>query len=562
MNQYLDSLSAQSSAYGSAASQIAEQAVQNHLNGLYNEKTTSEIYKQGIHQLNGLIGESGAEAGLLLGHMGYNSYKKYKSIQAKKAAASSQGGEVNAQNAGSDDKPPSDKSPQSKGLDPTTHPTIEQPQFQVPAQRAPAAPEADAEEGSGIASGEEPPRMVTSSAQTDTPVMKLKGGGLLDEGGRYRYDPNVPGMIRKPKSEGGDITNPNQDLIDADASREKYLMEQSAGARARASRRLGAGADPDDVDLPPAGFEPPRIKFANEPFEARAEATDLSIKPQYSSRQAAVEAEQKASLERYNVGQARMKQRLAERADPDIQVGRYRRGGFTVESGGRSGYNPLDTPQQRLLKQVQPQAAEPIATQTEPEVAPSQPEPSVATVKETPVYEAKVQTSDIPEGGSRFTPKPINEELKPETPSLGTGEGGEDIKPPPAKAPTVEAPKVPTVDDPKIPDLAEEGGGLGLGEILGGGLALGQLAKGDYTGAAENLGMLAGTELAESALPGLGEVLMAGTAIASFFSDLSEKAKDKPPSPPPIAPTPTMAFSSQSALDSTSYRQPMGGIGN
>lgn len=545
MNQYLDNLASQTSQYGSAASQIAEQAIQNHLNGLYNEKTTSEIYKQGVHQLNGLIGESAAESALLLGHMGYDSYKKYKSIQAKKAAASSDGGEVDANNAGSDDKPPQE-TPQEKPVEEINpiERTVQNPVFNPR--------EFDEPVSSDIASGTEPPKMVTSSAQTDTPVMKLKGGGLLDEGGRYRYDPNVPGMIRKPKSEGGEITNPNQDLIDADARREQYLREQSAGARARASRRLAAGADPDDVDLPPIGFKPPIIRFANEPFEQRAEETDLSIQPRkFSPRQEALEAEQKASLERYNLNQQLSRQRQAERADPDIQVGRYRRGAYTVESGGRSGYNPLDTPQQRLLKQVKPQAAEPIATQTEPappqleSLPTTQPAPSKPQAKSA---DSDVQTSDVPQGGERFTTKP--DIIKPSEPSLGQKQGE------PAKAPEVEEPA-------KAPSLAEEsGGGVGLGEVLMGGQALGQLAKGDVKGAGENLGILAGTELAESALPGIGELLMAGSAIGSLISDLTEKAKDKPPSPPPVAPTPTMAFSSQSALDSTSYRMPMGGIGN
>jgi len=78
MNQYLDSLNNVGSQYGNIASQIGDAATSNHLNALYNEKTTSEIYKQGVHQLNGLIGESAAESALMLGHMGYTAYKNYK----------------------------------------------------------------------------------------------------------------------------------------------------------------------------------------------------------------------------------------------------------------------------------------------------------------------------------------------------------------------------------------------------------------------------------------------------------------------------------------------------
>jgi hypothetical protein len=515
MNQYLDSMNNIGQEYGNAAANIASTVASNHLSGLMNEETNKEIYKQGVHALNGMIGESAAESALMLGHMGYNSYKKYKQLK----------------NSGQKLEPIQEE--RNIAPKPETTKLAENPVT----TKAPAVADVRPEpESSGIASGTIEPKMVTSSAQTDTPVMKLKGGGLLDEGGRYRYDPNVPGMIRKPKSEGGTITNPNQDLIDADARREQYLREQSAGARARASRRLGEGADPDDVDLPPAGFKPPIIKFANEPFEQRAEATDLSIRPKkFSSRQTALEEEQRASLERYNVGQARMKQRLAERADPDIQVGKYRRGGYTVESGGRSGYNPLDTPQTRLQKQV----AEPIATQTEPEPI-AELKPAQAVVKETPVFKAetKIQDTDTPATGTRATPKLSTAEPKPNEPKIGEGEG--------------EAPKLaPTA----------EGGGLGLGELVGGGMALGQLAKGNVKGAGENLGLLAGTEAAESAIPGLGEVLMAGTAIGSLISDLVEKSKDSPPKPPPTPAAPTMAFASASPLDSTSYRAPMGGIG-
>ena len=234
MNQYLDSLNNVGQEYGNSAANIASTIASQHLNGLMNEETNKEIYKQGVHALNGMIGESAAESALMLGHMGYNSYKKYKELksQSRQLPTIKEEREVAPKEGNRPDIPQE-----------PTNPVITEPA------------EGDEElKESSVASGTEPPKMVTSSAQTDTPVMKLKGGGLLDEGGRYRYDPNVPGMIRKPKSEGGEITNPNQDLLDADARREKYLREQSAGARARASRRLGEGADPDDVDLPPIGL--------------------------------------------------------------------------------------------------------------------------------------------------------------------------------------------------------------------------------------------------------------------------------------------------------------------
>ena len=97
---------------------------------------------------------------------------------------------------------------------------------------------------------------------------------------------------------------------------------------------------------------------------------------------------------------------------------------------------------------------------------------------------------------------------------------------------------------------------------MGGGMALKDAASGNLRGAGSNLGIVAGTEAAESAIPGLGEVLMAGTAVGSLISDLVEKSKESMPKPPPMPQAPIMAFASASPLDSTSYRAPMGGIGS
>tara|TARA_R110002126_G_scaffold279023_1_gene425800 strand:- start:10282 stop:12138 length:1857 start_codon:yes stop_codon:yes gene_type:complete len=618
MNQYLNSLASQGQEYGNSASNIASTVASNHYSGLMNEETNKEIYKQGVHALNGMIGESSAESALMLGHMGYSAYNKYKNMKAGTTTAESntsartntpsgktqlntnpakpesnineetytqqdidEKGDVGLSRAGDVSFPTFDTTPDvptAQNVSTPFNPLRTTPQGQgnmTDAQYAQFTGKGDAlppaTASSGVASGTTAPKMVTSGAQTDTPKMGLKGAGL-GEGSKYTYDPSRPGMLRRAADEGGatvDIKDiGGRDSQSAADAREKDLMEKSQTERGRAYRASQKSGGDYDPDMSGTEKAPPLVRWAGTTARDAADATDLSIKPTMSKQQATM-IEQRSNLDRLNQMGNRVgkngKTMLENDNDPIIPQQRpsYRRGAFKVDAGGRSGYNPLDTPQARMAKTTA-KAAPPISTQTEPiepikQGATAEPElaptPTLVPPSANPAIQKSVNdlnaTNKISAGVTEN--KPSNEPETLETQQQKTVEPAT-----PQRAVQRTAPQEKANVDP----VDEGGAGGGLAELMGGGMALKDAASGNLRGAGTNLGIVAGTEAAESAIPGLGEVLMAGTAVGSLISDLVEKSKESMPKPPPMPQAPIMAFASASPLDSTSYRAPMGGIGS
>ena len=263
-------------------------------------------------------------------------------------------------------------------------------------------------------------------------------------------------------------------------------------------------------------------------------------------------------------------------------TGTYRRGGTSI---GSSAYN-IKTQVRKAAAPIATQTqAEPIATQTQ------EPEPVVASV---PV--ATKQASSASSSGVASSAGPTPGELTVPKPSLARNTS--DLQP----GPKIDGEEI----DSTIADKAlgafgvstgvasiaassgslsqklEEGGELGgiaaasklfggvSGGVAAGGISTAETILGSGTlkqkaiSIGENIGTLGITEAAEAALPGLGEVLMAATAVGGLVSDLLEKHKEsEETAPPPSAPVaPSITFNSSPVLDSSSYRGYLGGLQN
>ena len=84
---------------------------------------------------------------------------------------------------------------------------------------------------------------------------------------------------------------------------------------------------------------------------------------------------------------------------------------------------------------------------------------------------------------------------------------------------------------------------------------------------AGQVGTFAAVEAAENVVPGVGQVLGAATAIGYGLYELFSPKKKAEYTPTPVAPppkpvAPTMAFDAAPTLDSSAYRQPLGGLVN
>jgi hypothetical protein len=193
-------------------------------------------------------------------------------------------------------------------------------------------------------------------------------------------------------------------------------------------------------------------------------------------------------------------------------------------------------------------------------VQPAQPEPAAQAPAQAPAQ-----------------PKPA--QPASETAAQAPATEQADDKPPASETPDDKPPPSGTADDDVKPPASgtaegEGGGGLGGSDLLGlAGLGYGiyeEAESKDTTGAkvaniAGQVGLFAGIEAAEMAVPGAGPVLGALTAVGFGLYDIfSKKHKDDAnPAPvkgPPPVVAPTMSFDSAPTLDSSSFRQPLGGI--
>ena len=541
-------------------------------------------------QLNNLIGSDFAEAGIYTIQAGRQIYGQYKT--ARQARENALAGDESSK-PNQIYRPGEYKQGVGGDVSAAPKPTV--------------APEVELPD---IASGKTAPTSVSSSAQTDTPVMKLKGGvrGPLEED-RLIYDPKQPGMIKvkDEASEGGyrSYSSREDELGRQLDKQQEQLQKTSVTRRAARQRKIRErGGDPDDIDLPAPGEAPPRVRFP----------TDAPTKP-VDFFQRISETPEEANLRRisnlpdFTTEAPSLRGQPPTAEDPEIPVGRRARSSTMreriaaqEESGPFQGFDPRSggvRPRSKTISagtQAEPPA--PLPEAEPPKLTPSAetlagpagpaaqaPPPTKPT---QPAQPKPAEASQAPDGSGAPAqaptkapaPAPATDD-KPPTgdPTLDLIEQ-DDKSPAPAPAPDDKPPtgdddKPPTGDDDKPPvGEGEGGGGLGGGDLLGlAGLGYGiyeEAESSDSPGAkaaniAGQVGLFAGIEAAEMAVPGAGPVLGALTAVGFGLYDIfSKKHKDDAnPAPvkgPPPVVAPGMAFDSAPTLDSSSFRTPLGGI--
>ena len=503
-------------------------------------------------QLNNLIGSDFAEAGIYSVQAGKQLYGQYKTArQAREGTAGDEGASQTGYEVGT-------------GGD---------------VKLAPPSKEAVPEpESSGIASGTTEPKYVTSSAQTDTPRMTLKGGM---EQQKIVYDPSRPGMLRKPLDEGGATFDP-RDLggrgsLNALEAQNKSLLEQSVPQRGRAYR-AGADFDPDMIgtDQPP-----PLRRWAGTSEREAAEATDLSIRPSMV----------RPSISQLPVVEAPRLRTVGSGLASDAEIPIVPRGRAATlraqyeKSGGISGYDPRSggvRPRSKTASsgtQASPLediAAPSIAAPPAPAIAapapaiaaPPPPAPAIAAPEPEPVLAG-------PPAAAASVPAPTQPVQKSqpsgEPEPAPSSEGAPTTTPKPTEDPTDPVEDKPPVGD----DVPKEGGGGGgFGDALGlAGLGYGIYEEAESSDSTTEkalnitgqVGAFAGIEAAEMLVPGAGPVLGALTAVGYGLYDIFSSKHQAEANPtavkvPNMPVAPTMAFDSTPTLDSSSFRAPLGGI--
>ena len=552
-------------------------------------------------QLNNLVGSDFAEAGIYTIMAGKQLYRQYKTARAAR------------EDPLAADQPPKTGYKVGVGGDVKLAPKP------VANENEPVRPEAPKPQAGQTVDVAEPPKtiaeksrlgiasnvdqarpaMVTSSAQTDTPVMKLKGGvkGPLEED-RLIYDPNEPGMIKIKDSAapGGyrEYTSREDELARQLDAQQKQLEKTSVTRRAARQRRIREqGGDPDDIDLPARGEAPPRIRFA----------TDRPT-PQVSFEQRITETPAEAAARRASAFRARLTASEAEQprnlrsiGDPEIQVRPRRAATLTRDPDLIKGFDPRDPsasarpraktlPSKEIPGDIEPfskpkslgtniekYTSTPLAPKPEPNTISSEP-PQPATQPPAPQPEPAAG----PKGAAAQAPEPTQPVQAAQAPAQPEAQVQAKVNGEPA---TPDEPAKPPSDSSAPKDISEgateaggEAGGMGAGDLLGlAGLGYGiyeEAESKDTTPAkvaniAGQVGLFAGIEAAEMAVPGAGPVLGALTAVGFGLYDLfskkhQEEANPAPVKGPPPVVAPHMAFDSAPTLDSSAFRQPLGGI--
>ena len=534
------------------------------------QKYNTDMKSAARGQLNNLIGSDFAEAGIYGIQAGKQLYGQYKTARQAREGT-----------AGAAPSEPGYKI--GVGGDVKLAPAAEK--FDVYGEApAPAAA------STVTASGSSAPSMVSSGAQTDTPQMKLKGG--MDES-KLVYDPSQPGMIkmRDESTPGGfRVFSSGQDELKRQLDKQQAdLQETSITPRAARQRALvKQGADPDDIDLPRPGEAPPRVTFGT---DGPIREVDFSQQVKETAQEATVR-QQREFFDRVQSNQGvdkRGRSAFNPSVDEEIPISRTRTASLAAkmeESGGVTiGFDPRSGG-------VRPRSKT-VGSATDAPVEPTNIEDFQAAIPEPASFTSIVPptAAPIPQAAQAKIAQPPQASQPPAQPSTqpqGKVEGNvqeeEPEEPkapdaPDAPAPTPkDTPPAPTEDPAVKPpvgdDVPKEGGGGGFGDALGlAGLGYGIYEEAESSDSTTDkalnitgqVGAFAGIEAAEMLVPGAGPVLGALTAIGYGLYDIFSKKHQEEANPtavkvPSMPVAPTMAFDSTPTLDSSSFRQPLGGI--